>query len=248
MTDSDRGPSALHKIAEEFAGELTATMRGVLADAPRFHAFRRGTKLWVTTVEGDGEEPTLRRIQLRINGEVELTLAMTYYCCWDQAGAFLAVDKSALALHYRQDPEPLIRYEYERNWTWPPGAHLHVHAHHNQIPWLQRLADAGKPAKMLQKKRRPGLSELHFPVGGHRMRPSLEDVLLMIVREFGVDTVPGWERVLSDGIRTWRNKQLRAAVRDAPQQAIEVLQSMGYSVSEPGAPAVTDAEPKLYLP
>ncbi|MET7458162.1 hypothetical protein ABZT03_41265 [Streptomyces sp. NPDC005574] len=182
-----------------------------------------------------------------INGDPELTLAISYYCCWDQAGEFLAVDKSTVAMHYGQDPEPLLRYEYVRTWTWPPGAHVHVHAHHNQISWLQRLSDTGKPGRLMQRKKPPGLAELHFPVGGHRMRASLEDVLMMIVREFDVDAVAGWERVLTDGIRRWRDKQLRTAVRDAPDQAVQVLRTLGYEVTEP-ASAATTPNSKLYLP
>ncbi|MFF9213991.1 hypothetical protein [Streptomyces sp. NPDC014791] len=46
---------------------------------------------------------------------------------------------------------------------------------------------------------------------------------MMIVRWFEVDTVVGWERVLTDGIRRRRDKPLRSAVRDAPEQAVEVL-------------------------
>ncbi|MFI6624287.1 hypothetical protein [Streptomyces sp. NPDC050528] len=248
MVSDEAGLIALHKVAEDFAEELTATLSGVLPRAPRFHAFRTGRKLWVTTVAGEASELTQSRIELYINGEPELTLAMNYYCCWDQAAEFLAVDKSTLALHYRQDPEPLLRYEYVRGWTWPPGAHMHVHAHHNQISWLQRLSDSGRPGRMLQRKRRPGLAELHFPVGGHRMRPSLEDVLLMIVHEFDVDTVAGWEGVLTDGIRRWRDKQLRSAVRDAPDQAVEVLRAMGYQIAAPDSPAAPAAPAKLYLP
>ncbi|MCX4430246.1 hypothetical protein [Streptomyces mirabilis] len=246
MSD-ETGLIALHKAAEDFAGELTATLGGVLPHAPRFHAIRTGRKLWVTTVSGDESEPVQSRIELHINGEPELTLAISYYCCWDQAGEFLAVDKSTVAMHYRQDPEPLLRYEYVRTWTWPPGAHMHVHAHHNQISWLQRLSDTGKPGRLTQQKRRPGLAELHFPVGGHRMRPSLEDILMMIVREFDVDTVTDWERVLTDGIHRWRDKQLRSAVRDAPDQAVQVLRSLGYEVTEP-AETTTTPHSKLYLP
>ncbi|MEV7427708.1 hypothetical protein [Streptomyces sp. NPDC091212] len=111
MVSDEAGLIALHKVAEDFAEELTATLSGVLPRAPRFHAFRTGRKLWVTTVAGEASELTQSRIELYINGEPELTLAMNYYCCWDQAAEFLAVDKSTLALHYRQDPEPLLRYE-----------------------------------------------------------------------------------------------------------------------------------------
>jgi hypothetical protein len=41
------------------------------------------------------------------------------------------------------------------------------------------------------------MSDLHFPVGGSRFRPSLEDVLDMLVRELGVDHEPGWRDALA---------------------------------------------------
>ncbi|MFI8928240.1 hypothetical protein ACIG3E_11265 [Streptomyces sp. NPDC053474] len=254
MTNDQRQADvALHKAAEGFAEELTSTMRGVLPSAPRFHAISQGRRVWVTTAceDEDGLDPRKCRIEVLIGGAVEMTLAVGYYCCWDQANQFLAVDNSGIEVFFQHDVEPLFRYEYVRKATgrgWPPGAHFHIHAHHNLLPWLQRLSGTGRPATRIRQGRRPGLAELHFVVGGHRMRPSLEDVLMMVVREFGVDTVDGWEAVLNDGIRKWRDKQLRAAVRDSPVQAIEVLRSLGCKIDVPDHLLESSEPPKLYLP
>jgi hypothetical protein len=74
------------------------------------------------------------------------------------------------------------------------------------------------------------MSDLHFPVGGSRFRPSLEDVLDMLVRELGVDHEPGWRDALATGRERWRRMQIRAVVRDAPGEAIAVLEKLGYEI------------------
>ncbi|MFJ1757708.1 hypothetical protein [Kitasatospora sp. NPDC088134] len=240
----------LHQYAKDFATELTGTLQGVLPVTPSFHAVHQGKRIWVTTVADSGDGlPTQRKIDLLINGKAEMSMTVEYFCCWDQAGQFLAVDNSAVKIYCRGQQEPLFRYEYVRkHGTWPPAAHIQLHAHRDEIAWIQRLAAHGKPAVMTKKDSVPRLSQIHFPVGGHRMRPGLEDVLLMIVREFGIDTVDGWEDALLAGIQLWRHKQVRAAVRDAPDEAADVLRQLGYEVTAPTGTSPGSAPPKLYLP
>jgi hypothetical protein len=74
------------------------------------------------------------------------------------------------------------------------------------------------------------MSDLHFPVGGSRFRPSLEDVLDMLVRELGVDHQPEWHDALSAARERWRRVQVAAVVRDAPGEAISALAKLGYEV------------------
>ncbi|MER5871965.1 hypothetical protein [Streptomyces sp. NPDC002044] len=240
----------LHQYAKDFATELTETLQGVLPGTPSFHAVHQGQRIWVTTVSDSGDGlPTQKKIDLLINGKAEMSMAVEYFCCWDQAGQFLAVDNSAVKVFCRGQQEPLFRYEYVRkHGQWPPAAHIQVHAHRDEIAWIQRLAASGKPAAMTRKDSVPRLSQIHFPVGGHRMRPGLEDVLLMIVREFTIDTVDGWDEALQTGIRLWRHKQVRAAVRDAPEEAADVLRQLGYQVTVPSGNCKPSGEVKLYLP
>lgn len=68
---------------------------------------------------------------------------------------------------------------------------------------------------------------LNFPLGGARFRPCLEDLLEFVIREFGIDTVPGWEDVISVGRISWRHIQLAAAVRDDPDTARIALSELG---------------------
>ncbi|MGW2844272.1 hypothetical protein [Streptomyces sp. NPDC001274] len=151
---------------------------------------------------------------------------------------------------YEGVPDPLLRYEYLRSSKEPPGAHLQVHAHRDEMAYLLRLAERGRPKQGMRKNKLPRLSEMHLPVGGHRMRPSLEDVLLFLQREFAFDTVDGWKTVIEDHLMNWRVMQLKAAVRDAPDTAARVLRALGYSVIEPGVPVARQAleAVKLYWP
>lgn len=86
-----------------------------------------------------------------------------------------------------------------------------------------------KPArkKDLDPSEPRGLHMLHFPLGGARFRPCLEDLLEFVIREFGIDTVPGWEDVISVGRISWRHIQLVAAVRDDPDTARIALSELG---------------------
>lgn len=240
----------LRAFAEDFADELTETLRGVLSGAPQFRAFLTNSRFWVVPAD---EERQQKLIPLSINGRPRLALDVSLHCYWDTEQAFLAVDQSQIKLHYhgRSLGVPLLRYEYDRRWTaHPPGAHLHVHAHRDEIAYLLRLAEGGKPAERLKKDKLPQLAEMHLTVGGHRFRPCFEDVLGMIIREFDVDVAEGWEAIIERGVQRWRETQLRAAVRDLPEEAAGVLSALGWSVAPPAGsvPSPRSGSPRLFCP
>ncbi|TXS40083.1 hypothetical protein [Streptomyces sp. OR43] len=239
---------ALDELAAGFADQLTALTRGVLGeDIPRFHAINRGPKVQVSPIDSS---EVVQRIPIRISGEERLSLGVRYFCCWDGSSTFMATDLADVHVFYAGVPDPLVRFEYVRSNNDPPGAHLHVHAHRDEMAYLLRLADKGRPKQGLKRDRLPRLAEMHLPVGGHRMRPALEDVLLFLVREFAIDTADGWKAVINEHLRTWRLMQLKAAVRDAPDSAARVLRALGYTVVEPSVPAARQApeEVKLFWP
>ncbi|MEV5606412.1 hypothetical protein AB0L33_33775 [Streptomyces sp. NPDC052299] len=239
---------ALDALAAGFADQMTALTRGVLGeDTPRFHAINMGSKVQVSPI---AENKVVQRIPIRIDGEERLSLGVRYFCCWDGASTFMATDLADVHVFYAGITDPLVRFEYVRSSNEPPGAHLHVHAHRDEMAYLLRLADKGRPKQGLKRNRLPRLAEMHLPVGGHRMRPSLEDVLLFLKREFAIDTAPGWEAVIDEHLRKWRLMQLKAAVRDAPDSAARVLRALGYTVVEPSVPGARQApeEIKLFWP
>lgn len=240
--------SNLDALAAAFADDLTDLTRGVLGeDTPRFAALNMGTRVRVSPIAADERE---LRIPVSINGEPVLSLKARYFCCWDGSSTFLAIDQADIHLHYAGITDPLIRFEYVRTSKEPPGAHIQVHAHRDEMAYLLRLADAGRPKQGLKRRRLPRLSEIHLPVGGHRMRPALEDVLLFMQREFAIDTVRGWRPVVEERLRRWREIQLMSAVRDSPEAAAKVLRALGYVVQSPtvARPRVSTEDVKLYWP
>lgn len=242
------GMSGLDELATKFADDLTSLTRGVLGEGtPLFAALNMGSRVRVSPISGDEKE---LRIPVSINGEPVLSLRARYFCCWDGSSQFLATDQADIHLHYAGIPDPLIRFEYVRDSREPPGAHIQVHAHRDEMAYLLRLADAGRPKQGFRRRKLPRLSEMHLPVGGHRMRPALEDVLLFLKRELAIDTEPGWREVVEKRLRAWRDIQLMSAVRDAPESAAEVLRGLGYKVEPPRVvrPRVSIEDVKLYWP
>lgn len=242
------GTTSLDALANSFADKLTSLTRGVLGqDSSRFHAVEAGHRVRVAPIT---EDERVRRIPVTIDREPYLSLLVCYYCCWDGSSTFIATEQADIKLFYDRVPDPLIRFEYVRDSHEPPGAHIQVHAHRDEMAFLMRLADKGRPKQGFKRRKLPRLSELHLPVGGHRMRPSLEDVLLFLHREFAIDVEPGWRAVLDRHLQEWRRIQLRSAVRDAPDEAAEVLRTMGYTVERPkvGPPRSEPDTVKLYWP
>lgn len=141
---------------------------------------------------------------------------------------YLAVNRSKFEIRVRTSPG--IRFEYERGYTSAPTAHIHS----SGISGLLSVALMANFEGTKEKSKRKGdLQALHFPVGGRRFRPSLEDFFYFVIRECGFRGKPGWESKLLRSREQWLDKQLRAAVRDHPAEAAEALRELGYRVDPP---------------
>ncbi|MFE2700993.1 hypothetical protein ACFXI6_12185 [Streptomyces mirabilis] len=137
----------LDELAATFADDLTALTQGVLGeDAPRFAALNVGRRVRVSPMSADEK---VQRIPISVNGEPVISLMIRYYCCWDGSSTFLATDQADIHVHYAGISDPLIRFEYVRSSREPPGAHIQVHAHRDEMAYLLRLADAGRPRARL---------------------------------------------------------------------------------------------------
>jgi hypothetical protein len=251
VTATADGDTALDGKATEFADTLTELTRGVLGpDSPAFLARNLGGRVRVAPEASDGE---VRRIPVRIDGEHCLSLYVQYLCHWDGWDGperYLATEQADVHVFLEGVQEPLLRYEYVRDCQNPPGAHIQMHAHRDEMAYLLRLAERkdGRPAKALRRRRPPRISEMHLPVGGHRLRPALEDVLLFMEREWAIDVEPGWRPLLERHLRDWRRTQLRAAVRDAHEDAAETLRKLGYEVTATERVRPQTHDSRLYWP
>ena len=141
------------------------------------------------------------------------------YAAWtlgiDNESDRLTVTKSKFALRTDDGDEADDVFSYEYG-TDPdddyPEAHLHVAG---DSPPLQQLCGRTGVDKRLR--------DLHFPVGGRRFRPSLEDVIEMLVTEGFVNHRGGWRDVVRESRREFAEWQLRAAVRRDPDTARDEL-------------------------
>lgn len=221
---------SLEKQAEDFASRLTTTVRSVLVHSGAFKAssLAGGSRSVVKQEEEHG-------IPLTVNDVPLLSLKIQYRCCLDGRSRFLAVEKSSISVFAgaKSSGEPLFRYEYEREASGTiPAAHIHFHTHRDAF--TATMVRAGRSTKRGNRRANsmdiPTMSELHFPVGGHRFRPSLEDVLEMLIEEFGIDRSDGFRQNLRAGRKAWRQIQTKAVVRDDPASAIEALKDLGYFV------------------
>jgi hypothetical protein len=146
-------------------------------------------------------------------------LDVGYRLCLDDSGEYLAVNASAFSVYAADDDKScLCRFDYERGKYEYPEAHLQVYGESATLAsW------AGTP-------RTRQLERLHFPVGGRRYRPTLEDVVeFLITEELAVPRDQGWKDVLRTEREAFQRIQLRAAIRRDPETAREVLKDLGIS-------------------
>lgn len=164
------------------------------------------------------------QIALTRNGYHVANLRVEYRCTHDTARDFLAVQKSSFELSSSRDKTPLARLDYQRNAHTVPAAHWNIHAERGAVSNLLGRTNQDHPGLV---------SKLHFTVGGSRMRPCLEDFIDLMAYEFKFDLHAGAVQLLQEGRERWRRRQTGALVRDAPEEAVRVLKSLGYTVTEP---------------
>lgn len=225
----------IEQKAGEFAARVNHTLKAFLGeDDDVMHVDARGNRVVVKTIRREG-------LVLAVAGQPVFRLTVRYHCELNQANTYLAVESSAFAIHHHLTTEPIVRYDFLRV---PKGNVLsaHINMHTVSEALTRAMEDAGKSKRA--EKRRAGAadgssmrpSQLHLPLGGPRFRPALEDVLEMLVVEFAIDRSPEWRTSLREGRSLWRDTQLRAAVADNPEAAVDALVELGFNVSWPGAP------------
>ncbi|MDQ2729471.1 MAG: hypothetical protein M3Y91_16775 [Actinomycetota bacterium] len=220
-------PADLATQARGFAREVTELLNATITDGVTFSAVigRRSD----TLVLGRGVTKT----SLDPQG-VPLTLGRRDPSAWlwvafilgpDPEGEYLTVFKSGFALYV--DPgrdRMMLHYDYEREpaHSYPP-AHVQLHGTAGDLSALSERRSG----------QRKELKDFHFPVGGRRYRPSIEDVVEFIVTEDLADARPGWRDAIMGSRSRWEDRQLRAAVRRNPGPALDQLRRDGV-IPSPG--------------
>jgi hypothetical protein len=175
-------------------------------------------------------------IELQINEIPRLQIAVDYDLVMSPTSRRATVLRSAFRVRPWQVARPLFTVDYIRDaGSNIPAAHYNVHFDHDAVTEELLRAGAVRRGKVHMKRAiggvEPRLADLHFPVGGHRFRPCLEDVIDMLWAELGIDMRPTARAAIEEGRRRWREMQLRAAVSDHPAAAIDELRQMGYQVA-----------------
>jgi hypothetical protein len=213
--------------AQVFADDLQVLFDGVLRvpvtarDNDRRFQVRTAGRNYLIRVA----EPR-NMITLEKDGRPVALLRVLYQCTADSSGKYLAVARSDFELYSTQDRVPLVRLDYLRDAHTVPSAHWNIHAERGTVSHLLGRTNPDHGGQ---------LSRLHFPVGGARMRPCLEDFLHFLVVELRIDTRAGALDFIAERREKWRRRQIATLVRDAPDEAVRVLTDLGYAVAPPPA-------------
>lgn len=151
------------------------------------------------------------RLALRVGKKApKLWLDVSFRVQMDQWDQYLTVQRSFFGVFPSLDGKhALFHYDYERDKRDDyPDAHI-------QIAGQDEAMAALLPGKPTVK--------LHFPVGGKRFRPCLEDVIEFLVREGLTEGKPGYKQVLDSEREKFRVKQLRAAMRRSPEVVADFI-------------------------
>ncbi len=218
----------LRKQSAAFASNVQTTIASALPGdiAIQSEAIAGEDRFWVRPAAENGK----RRIKLLVGGEHLADLGVTFQMSWDQGGSYLKTQQSAFVVHSILSGAPLVRLEFDFQGTTPPVAHWHVHAESGAFSHMLSKAHSVDPDRVSKPH---DLSALHFPVGGERFRPCLEDLLEFMIAECGIDANVGWQRALAAGRENWRRMQVRAMTRDAQQEVADVLRKQGWTVTPP---------------
>lgn len=220
--------------ATDFARRLEELLTGVLGASETAYVRepeglrRRGGSVTYNIVQREG-----RGIVLTCDAEPVLTLSFAFYCSCAGDNAPLRVDKSSVMLSESIEHMPLVRYDFIRMpHSQIPAAHINVYGSNDAATRLMLACAGGQRSRtrrkdFIEKGAFPTFSSLHFPVGGDRLRPGIEDVLQLATYEFHIDVADGWQAVLEGSRARYRAEQVRALVREFPDLAFETLREQG---------------------
>ena len=218
-------------MAREFAAEIADLLNGTITNGITLSAViaQHGANTAVPVGFGLTKRNLKpRNIPLTLGSRPShAELLVAYVLELDPEGEYLSVAKSQVALYLAEahlKPQMLVHWDYERHPAHDyPAAHVQVNG---DAPHFQRMCELARTRLQKDCPDR-ALRDLHFPVGGRRYRPSLEDVIEFLIVENLVDARDGWRDVILSHREVWEERQLRAAVRRFPDAAIEQLRADG---------------------
>lgn len=160
-----------------------------------------------------------------VRDKAGLWLSVWFVVALDDEADHLRVESSGFGLCVKPETTwQAIRIEYDRDKSSKQPSHLQISGESTALGAAYALA--GQPIKHLHK--------LHIPLGDRRFRPSVEDFIEFLCQEnLAVDRHERWQRAIAESRGDWIGRQVRAAVRRSPNDAVDQLQRMGYRVEPP---------------
>ncbi|AGF71178.1 hypothetical protein [Corynebacterium halotolerans] len=154
-------------------------------------------------------------------------LVIRYKMSLNRSRTELAIQESSFQIRYVQKRKvlPVVRFEYEREARNKPVSHIHFHS--DSVPLALLLQRNKQVDKAFHQ------ADLHYPMGGHRYRLCLEDVVQLAIEELGFLGEADWLDHVEEGREKYRMKQEGAVIRQNHQLAAEILSGLGYPVGEP---------------
>jgi hypothetical protein len=219
-------PADLGTLARAFAHDVTALLNATVTHGVTFSAVvggRPGTMILGRGVTKTSLDP--QRVPLALSAKRPTAwLWVAFIIGLDPSSRYLAVMKSGFALYADEEGDQMmLHYDYERE---PDHGYPAAHVQINGI--APQLSDLSERRSTLVPPHRKELKDFHFPVGGRRYRPTIEDVIEFLATEDLADCRAGWREAVDRSRQTWADRQLRAAVRRTPQPALEQLRQDGY--------------------
>lgn len=201
---SDLGHKA-RRFAEELQHTLTATITRDVCIRAVQRPLGRGTPIYTLGHGLSRQNLTQPKpFPIRIdNKKPRAWMNLSFQMCMDDEDRHLTVHSSYVGIFLDEDCKMgFCHVDYEREKEQYTGAHLQVYGTSTALEALNRGDDAKRP-----------LDKLHFPVGGRRFRPSIEDVIEFLVNERIADAKDGWRQVVEEGRDRFQRIQLKAAMR-----------------------------------
>lgn len=233
-------PKQVEEQGFAFALRIMETLAGILPSGNLgFNAVSRTVRSEAYVVISQAEDLGL---ELTISGKPIGRLAVEYRCTLSEGSRFLAVRRSTFKV-YVGNPVFALDYDHSARAD-SPAAHWNVYANRKDVTDFLRRAGAQRRGRANRRSARDRASGvvgvMHFPVGGHRFRPCLEDVLDMVWAEVGIDVRPTAAAAIAEGRRAWRRYQLKAAVSDDPWTAAKELVRLGVVVDLDSFPELSE--------
>jgi hypothetical protein len=211
----------LRKKAQGFATEIQAILSKTVAKNIQIRAVASRADDGPFFFIGNRVDKLLTAERFSLRGRKEKTLLwmdVSFQLRLDEEREHLMVQKSFFGVFAsEQAREGLCHYDYERDKKdGYPDAHVQIGGHCDSLDALNAPCDKGRT-----------LAKLHFPVGGKRFRPCLEDLIEFLIVERLAVPQDGWEEVLETHRAKFRANQLRAAMRRHPDivEAYTTLQA-----------------------